>query len=105
MAYEGPPHGVHGGWVAALFDDLLGSAKGLTGAPGMTATLTVRFRQITPVEEDLQLEGWIERESGRRVVAKATCRAGEALTAEAEALFVGVDFDEVRKRGKQRRAR
>jgi acyl-coenzyme A thioesterase PaaI-like protein len=104
-AYEGPPHGVHGGWVAALFDDLLGSTQGVTRTPGVTATLTVRYRAVTPIDEELHFEAWIERDTGRRVVAKGTCHAGDTLTAEAEGLFVRVDFNEVEERMRQRAIR
>ncbi len=105
LAYEGPPHGVHGGFVAALFDDVLGAAQGLVADPGVTGRLTVRYRHITPVEEELRFEAWIESDDGKRIVAKATCHAGggELLTAEAEALFVRVDFEEIQARMAARR--
>ncbi len=95
FAYEGPPHGVHGGWVAALFDEILGSVQGLAQAPGVTAILRIRYRHVTPVEEDLRFEGWIAEQRERRLVARATCHAGETLTADAEGIFVRVDFSEV----------
>ena len=104
MAYEGPPHGVHGGWVAALFDDLLGAAQGLSERRGVTASLTVRYRHVTPVEEDLHLAAWIDESRGRRMLGRATCHAGATLTAEAQALFVAVDFNEIRERMRGRRA-
>ena len=47
-AYEGPPGCVHGGYIAAAFDELLGFANSLSGTPGMTGTLTVRYRRPTP---------------------------------------------------------
>lgn len=97
-AYEGPPHGVHGGWVAALFDDLLGQAQGLVGKTGMTATLSVRYRAITPLGEPLRLTAWIDEDRGRRVKAKASCHAGDTLTADAEAVFLSVDFGEIASR-------
>lgn len=105
VRYEGPPHGVHGGWVAALFDEVLGSAQGLDGRPGVTAILTVRFRHVTPIEEDLRFEGWIAERRGRRLVARATCHAGDTLTADAEGVFVEVDFGEVQRRMQRRRTR
>lgn len=98
MAYEGPPHSVHGGYVAALFDELLGSAQHLGEVHGLTARLTVRYRALTPVGEELVLRGWIEEVSGRRLTARATCHARDTLTAEAEALFVAVDFGRLRDR-------
>jgi acyl-coenzyme A thioesterase PaaI-like protein len=101
--YEGPPHGVHGGWVAALFDELLGAAQGLAEAPGVTAILRVRFRHLTPVDEDLRLEAWIADQRQRRLVVKATCHAGDTLTADAEGIFMRVDFNEVQERMQERR--
>jgi acyl-coenzyme A thioesterase PaaI-like protein len=103
VPYEGPPHGVHGGWVAALFDEVLGSTQRTEREPGVTAVLTVRYRHVTPLEEELRFEGWVDEDRGRSVVARATCHAGELLTAEAEGLFVRVDFDEVRERMRSRR--
>lgn len=103
MRYEGPPHGVHGGWVAALLDEVLGAAQGLANAPGMTAILRIRYRQLTPVDEDLRLEAWIADQRQRRLVAKATCHAGDTLTADAEAIFLRVDFNEVHERMRERR--
>ena len=43
-AYEGPPGCVHGGFVAAAFDEVLGSTQSLSGEPGMTGRLTVNYR-------------------------------------------------------------
>lgn len=105
LAYEGPPHGVHGGFVAAVFDDILGAAQGLAEGPGVTGRLTVRYRHITPVEEPLRFEAWIDSDDGRRIVAKATCHAedGALLTADAEALFIRVDFEEIQARMAARR--
>ncbi|MCZ6782583.1 MAG: PaaI family thioesterase [Proteobacteria bacterium] len=102
-AYEGPPHGVHGGWVAALFDEVLGSTQGFTESAGMTGKLTVRYRHVTPLEEELRFLAWIHLKSGRRVVARATCHAGDTLTAEAEGLFLPVDFSEVEEQMRGRR--
>jgi hypothetical protein len=103
VAYEGPPHGVHGGYVAGLFDDVLGATQRMMEKPGVTATLTVKYRHITPIEEPLLFKAWITEEVGRRIIAKATCNAGDLLTAEAEGLFIKVDFTEVESRMAARR--
>ena len=103
LAYEGPPHGVHGGYVAGLFDDVLGATQRLVDKPGVTGRLTVHYRHITPIQEELTLRAWIEEDVGRRIVSKATCHAGDLLTAEAQALFIRVDFDEVQARMAARR--
>ncbi len=97
LAYEGPPHGVHGGWVAALFDDLLGATQGLAERPGVTGILEVKYRAITPLDCDLRFEGWISEDRGRRIMVRGTCHAGDILTADAKAMFVRVDFNEIGK--------
>ena len=94
-AYEGPPHGVHGGIVAALFDEMLGAAQNLAPPVGVTAKLEVRYRHVTPIEEDLRFDAWVEENRERRLTTRATCHAGETLTADARGLFVRVDFAEV----------
>ena len=65
----------------------------------------MRYRHITPVEEELRFEAWIESDDGKRIVAKSTCHAGggDLLTAEAEALFIRVDFEEIQARMAARR--
>ena len=91
--YEGPPHGVHGGYVAGLFDDVLGGTIRLAEGPSaVTGTLEVKYRKLTPLNTELHLVAWIHHASGRRIHAKATCRAGDVLTAEADALFIRVDM-------------
>jgi acyl-coenzyme A thioesterase PaaI-like protein len=94
-AYEGPPHGVHGGIVAALFDEMLGAAQNLAPPVGVTAKLEVRYRHVTPIEEDLRFDAWVEENRVRRLTTRATCHAGSTLTADARGLFVRVDFAEV----------
>ena len=102
-AYEGPPHGVHGGMVAALFDEILGAAQNLAPPVGVTAKLEVRYRHVTPLDEELRFEAWVKDNRERRVVIRATCHAGDTLTANAEGLFVRVDFSEVQQRMAARR--
>jgi acyl-coenzyme A thioesterase PaaI-like protein len=88
FAYEGPPGCVHGGFVAAAFDEILGMAQSMTGRAGMTGTLEVRYRKPTPLRADLRFEGRVEDVSGRKIKVVGTCHHGELLTAEARGLFV-----------------
>jgi len=94
-AYEGPPGSVHGGVVAAAFDEILGMTQSLSGQPGMTGTLTIRYRRPTPLYRDLRFEGRLERVEGRKILTTGTCHDGETLTAEADGLFISVDFDKL----------
>lgn len=87
-AYEGPPHCVHGGFVAAIFDQFMGVTQGLGDAPGMTGTLSTRYLSPTPLNTELRLEGWIEKTEGRKTTILATMHAGETQTASCEGLFI-----------------
>jgi acyl-coenzyme A thioesterase PaaI-like protein len=90
-AYEGPPGKVHGGYVAAIFDEFLGSTQVLSGQAGMTGRLIVHYRTPTPLEVDLRLESRMTGREGRKIFCEGSLWAGEQLCAEAEGLFVSID--------------
>lgn len=92
-AYEGPPGCVHGGFIAAAFDDVLGLAQSLSGQMGMTGTLTVRYRRPTPLYVEVRLEGRLDEISGRKVATSGRLYAGSELTAEATGLFIAVSSE------------
>jgi acyl-coenzyme A thioesterase PaaI-like protein len=91
-AYEGPPGCVHGGFIAAIFDELLGLTQSISGKPGMTARLTVSYRSPTPLHTDLRLEGELVGVEGRKIFTVGRCFHGDTLTAEAEGLFISIDM-------------
>ena len=86
-AYEGPPSLVHGGVSALILDQMLGEAAGAGGKPGMTGTLTLRYRQGTPLG-DLRAEAWIDRSEGIKTWAKGHIIGPEGVTVEAEGVFI-----------------
>jgi hypothetical protein len=86
-AYEGPPGSVHGGVLALVLDQMLGEAAGAGGKPGMTATLTLTYRQRTPLG-DLHTSAWIEKVDGIKTWARGEIVGPEGLTVEAEGLFI-----------------
>jgi acyl-coenzyme A thioesterase PaaI-like protein len=88
--YEGPPGCVHGGYIAAAFDEVLGITQSLAGNPGMTGQLTVRYKSPTPLHRELVFEGRIERIEGRKIFTVATLSVGDVLCAEAEGLFISM---------------
>ena len=53
--YEGPPNCVHGGFIAAIFDQFLGVAQRMTKQPGFTGQLNVRYIKPTPLNIDLHM--------------------------------------------------
>jgi acyl-CoA thioesterase FadM len=72
----------------AAFDELLGVAQAASGQAGLTGTLTVRLRSVTPLDQPIEFEAWVESVDGRKVTTagRSTCQG--TLLAEAEAVFV-----------------
>ena len=87
-AYEGPPGSVHGGFVAAIFDQFMGMAQRLGGQPGMTAYLHVNYHQRTPLNTELTLRGELVKVEGRKTEMIGEMFANGGRTASCEALFV-----------------
>lgn len=88
--FEGAPGVAHGGFVAAVFDELLGFAQGFSGKPGMTGTLTITYRAPTPLLTELRLEGRFDGVEGRKIRTSGQIYAGATLLAEAQGLFISL---------------
>lgn len=89
-AYEGPPGCVHGGFIAAAFDEVLGVAQSLSGNPGMTVNLSIDYRSPTPLVQPLVFRGRIEKIDGRKISTTGTLHHGDMLCAEATGLFISM---------------
>jgi hypothetical protein len=87
-AYEGPPGTLHGGFVAAAFDDLLGFAQMASGQAGYTGRLTVRMRRPTPLNVRVDYEAVVEAVDGRKIVVSGKAMVDDTVVAEADCLFV-----------------
>lgn len=80
---------VHGGHIALAFDTVLGmSGVAYSGAAIRTASLTVDYRSITPLDTELTIRARVERQEGRKIFLVATLHDGDRLCADAHALFL-----------------
>lgn len=89
-AYEGAPGCVHGGYVAAVFDEALGMATVFSGKPGMTGWIKVSYRKPTPLETPLRVIARMDDLEGRKIHTSAELFAGDLLVAEATGLFISI---------------
>jgi acyl-coenzyme A thioesterase PaaI-like protein len=87
-AYEGPIGCLHGGFVAAAFDDLMGAAQMASGSAGYTGTLTVRMLRPTPLNKRIEYEAGVDRVEGRKIFVWGTAHCEGELLADAEILFI-----------------
>jgi acyl-coenzyme A thioesterase PaaI-like protein len=92
-AYEGPPGCLHGGLIAAIFDEVLGFAQALSGTPGMTGRLEVTYRSPTPLHQALRVTGRFDGVQGRKIMTSGEIYAGDRLCAEAVGTFISVNAE------------
>lgn len=86
--YEGPPGKVHGGVLALVLDQIFGEAAAAGGTPGMTGTLTLRYRKPTALGA-CSAKAWVDSSAGIKTIVKGELRDAEGeVTVEAEGLFI-----------------
>jgi len=88
--HEGYDGTVHGGIVSALLDETMGWAIFHQGIWGVTARLSVAFRKLVRVGEELRVVGEVAKQRSRAIETHGTvarARDGEVL-AEADATFL-----------------
>ena len=96
--FGGPPHTVHGGIVALIFDEVLGNTNYALGMGAMTGTLSIRYQRPTPLDRELELAGWLDRVEGRKIFTRGTISVDGEVTASAEGVFLQVNRADVLER-------
>ncbi|MDP6931485.1 MAG: PaaI family thioesterase, partial [Myxococcota bacterium] len=92
--HVGAPGMVHGGILAACFDQVSGHCAVVSGHPGLTVSLHVQYQGPAHVEVDLQFVAELEQVAGREITVSATCsRQGEQI-ASCRAIFVTLDEEQ-----------
>ncbi|HUV09882.1 MAG TPA: PaaI family thioesterase [Acidimicrobiia bacterium] len=89
LRHEGMPGYAHGGWIAAVFDQVLAvAAASLAGRPAMTGTMTIRFIRPTPIDTPLSYVATAETTGARTVRVISELFAGTEVTARGEGIMV-----------------
>lgn len=85
----------HGGWTAAVMDELLGVCSTMNRKPSVTGTLTVTYLRPVPVDRDLVCRGQVDRIEGRRRYLSGEIRLSstDMLLVRAEGVFIEVEAD------------
>lgn len=86
--YVGPEDAVHGGIVAAVFDEIMAQVIMLNGVGGFTGTLTVRYHRPVPIDTDIEITADVKRIEGRKFHTVATLHCNGELMADAKGLFI-----------------
>lgn len=89
--HQGPPGFVHGGLLATLLDEAMGTVPFNGAGIRFTADMTVRYRRPTPIDTDLVCRARVSEASLRGFTVSATIVAADAETevlVEASATYV-----------------
>ena len=92
--FQGGPGVVHGGAVAAFFDDLMGFVPVAHLVPAVTARLEIDYRRPIPLGISVRGEAWLTERDGRKLWARAVGvdSAGEIFV-ETRALYLAVNIE------------
>jgi acyl-coenzyme A thioesterase PaaI-like protein len=88
--HEGGPAVAHGGWTAAVLDEVLGHVPILHGHMSVTGTLTIRYERPVPIGRLLEARAWVEQREPRkwRLAGEITLSSSDATLASARGVFV-----------------
>ncbi len=87
-AHEGAPQRCHGGIVAGMFDDVLGSVLGVMGIGAFTGELTVRYEAPVPLHRELVCLCRIDRIDGRKLFLSGELMDGDEVLCRTKATFI-----------------
>lgn len=91
--HEGAPGFAHGGAVATVLDDTLGTLLIVLRRPAVTAKLDVDYRRPAFLGRRFEVEAWAERTEGRKLWLAGRMTEDGEIVAEARALFVSVSTE------------
>jgi hypothetical protein len=71
-----------------VLDEILAATLIIASTPGMTGTMTVKYRRPTPLRTPLRLEARSVGREGRKIYSWAGIFHGDELTVEADGIFI-----------------
>jgi acyl-coenzyme A thioesterase PaaI-like protein len=93
IGVEGPKAHSHGGFLATILDETMGSACWYNGLPVLAANLSVKYRKSVPLNGEYVCAAKIDRLETRRAMVSARIVRGETVFCEATGVFVRVPIE------------
>jgi len=96
--FQGPPGHAHGGIIATLLDEAMSKANRFRNIVAMTRHMSIDYRRPVPLQTNLVLEGWSEKDTGSTSGRKHQCSAeirdaSGTVLASATGIFVEVSAE------------
>jgi acyl-coenzyme A thioesterase PaaI-like protein len=90
--HAGSPNHAHGGVIAMLLDEVLGTVAMIHGIAAVTGTLEIKYRSPAFLGETYQLSARLLGSEGRRLQIVGDMTGPQGLVAEATGTWVRVDM-------------
>lgn len=89
VGHEGPPDRVHGGMVASIFDEVMGTVFRVQSLPSaFTGSLSVRFEGPAPIGVELEFRARLAGVDGRKYAIEGEATGPQGRFASATAVFI-----------------
>ena len=90
--HEGAPGFAHGGAVATILDEALGTVVVAQGRPAVTGRLEVHYRRPVLLGSRYAIQARAGKIDGRKIEVRGELLDGDLVIAEATAVFIQVDL-------------
>lgn len=97
--HHGPPHHAHGGMTALILDHALGVCNGWAGQSGVTASLTMTYHRLTPLNVPLTVRTECLSIEGRKIRTVGSIEHEGQPCVSAEGLFIALPGMQQREQG------
>lgn len=95
LSEQGPPGHAHGGALAAILDEIMGTAAWQTGYMVLAANINIDYLLPVPLGVQVRAEGMVTRKDGRKVFTRSelylpdgrVATIGKGIFIEAKDLF------------------
>lgn len=90
LKVEGPPHHVHGGFLASLMDEAMGGSVWLNGFTAVTHKLQMDYRKPVPLDRTHTVRSVVADKQRRRLITESelTDEDGTVLTRATADFFI-----------------
>ena len=93
---EGPPDYAHGGSMAAVLDEVLGTVGWINNYPILVAKLTLEFKNLLPINNEMYAEAQIDKIDGKKVYSSGRIVDSKGkVFATGEALLITLPREKV----------
>jgi acyl-coenzyme A thioesterase PaaI-like protein len=95
-ATSGPPGFAHGGVVAFVLDEAMGSAGWLAGYPCVAASLNIEFLEMTPLGRDCRIEAVVDDVGPTKLAVSVTLGLEDRTLARGRGVFPRITRERLR---------